>query len=118
MELSISQDRSGEVAVVRVAGRFDAHQAPQVRRWLLERRQQGVNQIVVNLEAVTFVDSTALAALVIGLKHSREAGGDLHLCGLEGPVTVIFDLTRMDRVFPIYRNETEAVAAFRMPAAA
>lgn len=65
------------------------------------------------MTSVSFVDSTALAALVQGMKHSRQQGGDLRLCGLGQSVRIIFELTRLDRAFEIYAKPKEAIASFQ-----
>lgn len=67
---------------------------------------------MVNLEQVNFVDSTALATLVQGMKRARQQGGDLYLAHLQPPVRMIFELTRLDKAFAIYASEEEAVRAF------
>ena len=97
--------------VVRLGGRFDAHEVPDVRKVLGELTTQGSNKIVVSLAEVNFIDSSGLASLVQGMKHCRGAGGDLYLCELRQPVRVIFELTRLDRAFVVLGSEADAVAA-------
>ena len=98
------------ITVLRLGGRFDAHEVPDVRKALGEMTSQGNNKIVVSLAEVNFVDSSGLASLVQGMKHCRSAGGDLCLCDMRQPVRVIFELTRLDRAFAVFGNEAEAVA--------
>ena len=64
------------------------------------------------MEAVNFVDSAGLAALVKGMKRSRELGGNLVIFGLQQPVRIIFELTRLDKAIDIFDNEDDAVASF------
>ncbi len=66
----------------------------------------------MNLAGVQFVDSTALATLVQGMKRCRQLKGDLRLCGLQQPVRMIFELTRLDKAFEIFSGEDEAIQAF------
>jgi anti-sigma B factor antagonist len=100
------------VTVVRLGGRFDAHEVPDVRKALGDVTGQGNTKIVVNLAEVNFVDSSGLATLVQGMKHCRSAGGDLYLCNLRQPVRVIFELTRLDRAFAVFGDEAEALGGF------
>jgi anti-sigma B factor antagonist len=93
------------VHVVDLQGRLDAHQGKQVDQKLAEV-MHSTNQTVVNMSKVHFIDST-------GLKHHREKNGDLVLCELQQPVRIIFELTRLERVFQIYATENEAVQAFQ-----
>ncbi|MDP9316276.1 MAG: STAS domain-containing protein [Chloroflexota bacterium] len=102
----------GNVAVLALEGRFDAHVTPPVVEWLEQAANARPAKVVVNLADVNFIDSTALAVLVKGLKRCRQEDGDLHLCCLQQPVRIIFELTRLDKAFEIYAQETEAVEAF------
>jgi anti-sigma B factor antagonist len=98
--------------VLQLKGRFDAHEVEPVRVWMQEQVVMENVKIIVNLEGVNFIDSTALSTLVRGLKHCREKQGDLHLCNLQQPVRVIFELTRLDKAFDIFTGEAEAAQAF------
>jgi anti-sigma B factor antagonist len=100
------------VHVVDLQGRLDAHQGKQVDQKLAEV-MHSTNQTVVNMSKVHFIDSTGLSVLVKGVKHHREKNGDLVLCELQQPVRIIFELTRLERVFQIYATENEAVQAFQ-----
>ena len=113
MNLSSSILEKDGVAVLALEGRFDAYEEPQVRKWLDAQQAAGHAHLIVDLAGVNFIDSTALAALVRGMKLTREAKGDLLLCALRQPVRVIFELTRLDRVFPIFASVDEAVRHFR-----
>jgi anti-sigma B factor antagonist len=104
--------RDGPVAVLDIVGRFDAHTAPAVGEWLTTTIADGQSRIAVNLAGVAFLDSTALGTLVRGLKRCRERQGDLHLCGLQRPVQVVLELTRLDSVFKTFPDEDAAVRAF------
>ena len=100
------------IKILQLAGRFDAHTAPQVRQWMDVATAAGPARIAVDLQLVNFIDSTALAALVQGMKRSRQQNGDLVLFGLQQPVRIIFELTRLDKAFAILEDETAALAYF------
>jgi anti-sigma B factor antagonist len=106
MELKTAELNGALVA--RLAGRFDAHEVPQVRAWFDARKPA---RAIVDLSGATFLDSAALSLLVQQMKHCRERGGDLALCGLAQPVRIIFELTRLDRAFRIAPDEAGALAA-------
>ena len=102
----------GKTAILQPVGRFDAHTAPPVAEALAEALEASLKNAVVNLSEVSFMDSTALATLVQGMKRCRQADGNLHLCCLQQPVRIIFELTRLDRAFDIFETEAEALHAF------
>ena len=113
--MSITTHLHGQVAVIELSGRFDAHQAPAVKAW--QDAPGAPANLVVDLSGVTFIDSTALATLVSGMKRCRQLGGDLHLCGLRQSVRIIFELTKLDRAFEIFSDQAEAIGAFGAPVA-
>ena len=102
----------GNIKVISLSGRLDAYTIPASRKLLDEALESQHPEIVVNMQAVNFVDSTALSALVQALKRSRNLNGNLRLCCLQQPVRMIFELTRLDKIFEIFSSEREAVQAF------
>jgi anti-sigma B factor antagonist len=110
--MDITTKEIKDVTVVRLVGRFDAYTAPAVKTKFLELQAAGQVKIVADLSSVDFVDSTGLATLVAGLKHCRQAGGDLKLAGLRSRVRMVFELTRLDCAFRIHENETAALNEF------
>lgn len=88
--------------VVRLEGELDAFVAPELRDHLhraVERRGPG-GVLIVDLERVTFMDSTILGALVGAMRRMREQGGELQLVYPPPPASRIFELTGLDSVFP------------------
>jgi anti-sigma B factor antagonist len=102
----------GDVEVLAIKGRFDNTTAPAVAEWLEKTIGHPRIRVVVNLAGTNFVDSTALATLVQGLKRCRQQSGDLHLCSMQRPVYMIFELTRLDKAFNIFVDEAHAIQAF------
>jgi len=100
------------VKILALSGSFNNYTAPSAREWLDEAAAQPPAYLVVNLSEVNFIDSTALSTLVSGMKRSRELQGDLRLCGLQQPVRMIFEMTRLDQVFEIFNGEADAIQAF------
>lgn len=84
-----------------LTGRFDAHEVDGFRGRLDEVIDGGSSSVTIDLAGVNFIDSSALAELVRGMKHARERGGDLVLRSPSDPVRVIFELTGLDRAFVI-----------------
>jgi anti-sigma B factor antagonist len=110
--MEIIKSSRNSIPVLQLKGRFDAHEVEPVNAWFAEQGQAGNVKIIVNLEGVNFIDSTALSSLVRGLKICREKNGDLHVCTLQQPVRVIFELTRLDKAFDIFATEEDAAKGF------
>jgi len=108
MELTTFAPQSS-IAGLRIKGRFDAYEAPHVLTWLELAFEAKPRLIVINLAEVDFIDSSALAVLVKGLKRIRERGGNLVLCELPKPIRTVFELTRLDKAFDLLATEQEAL---------
>lgn len=89
------------VAVIKLSGdKLNAANSKAFRDALLPAVSQG-GKIVLDLQSLTFMDSSGVGALLACLRHVNEQGGDLKLCGVQKPVKVLFQLVRMYRVFDI-----------------
>lgn len=102
----------GNITVLAIAGRVDSYTVPQLREQLRLAASKKQPNLIVDLADVSFLDSSGLAALVYGMKHCRENGGDMCLCSPQQSVRMILELTRLDQAIDIFPSETEAVASF------
>jgi anti-sigma B factor antagonist len=108
--MNIHTTKTDETTIMRLQGRFDSYEGKVLTRWL--EGTPNVRQLVVNMTEVDFLDSSALSLLVQVMRLCRQNGSDIHLCGLQKPVITIFELTRLDKVFRIFEDETAAIKAF------
>jgi len=88
--------------------RIDAHNSGELKEVILRLIEQGEVNIIVQLERVRFIDSSGLGALLSGYKNAAAKSGKLALVGLQQQVLSMFELTRLNRVFEIYADLTEA----------
>lgn len=108
--MNITEERRGEVLVLQIGEtRLDAARAPALRDELLRHIDAGHSQIVLDLSATEFMDSSGLGALVSAVKRLGSRG-TLAIAGAQGAVTRLFALTRMDRVFALHPTADDAVA--------
>jgi anti-sigma B factor antagonist len=110
--MEFTSSSNGTITIVYISGRFDSYEIPNIQPWF--DQQTGGNQprVVVNLAEVDFIDSSALALLVKGMKRCRQQNGDLVICELQQPVKIIFELTRLDRAFYLFETQPQAVRYF------
>jgi anti-sigma B factor antagonist len=86
------------IGVVTPRGRLNMVSARQLKELLSGLVNGGTTRIVVDLAETTFLDSSALGALIAGLKSARQAGGDLRIARPTPEVLMVFELTNMDKV--------------------
>jgi anti-sigma B factor antagonist len=97
--------------VIELGGEVDLYTAPEFKERMVQVIEDGKKQVVVDLSDATFIDSTTLGVLVGGVKRLRPAGGSLALVCKDENICKIFEITGLDRVFPIYETRDEALAA-------
>jgi anti-sigma B factor antagonist len=99
----------GGAYVIAVAGEADLYSSPQLRQELAAVIDAGAKEVVVDLTKTTFIDSTALSALVEATKRLRPAGGRLALVCVDPNLVKIFRITALDRLLPLYSSRAEAL---------
>lgn len=111
MDLSLETREVEGTTLVTVGGEIDVYTAPKLRDKITELVAAGAYRIVIDLEAVEFLDSTGLGVLVGGLKKVRAHDGSLRLVCTQDRLLKIFRITGLAKVFDIHATPDEAVAA-------
>jgi anti-anti-sigma factor len=93
--------------VVSVSGEIDMATAPQLERALLAAEQER-NGLVLDLQGVGFLDSTALHVLLRASERLNERGRVLHVVCGQGPVRRLFELTVLTATFRIHSDRDAA----------
>ncbi len=96
--------------IVSVGGEIDVYTAPKLRDKITELVAAGTFDIVIDMEAVEFLDSTGLGVLVGGLKKVRAHDGSLHLICNQDRLLKIFRITGLAKVFTIHESADAALA--------
>ena len=113
-----SERRDGGVVVITIAGELELRAGADLKSRLSDAVDSGARTIVVDMSAVTFIDSTGLGALVGGLKRVRAVDGELALVCVDRSIVRIFEITGLDRVFPLHETLADALSHVQLPVAA
>ena len=98
--------------VITVAGEIHVSTAPQFSRLLNAAIAGGKTAVVLDLDAVTFIDSTGLSVLLNGLRRVTRKGGSLVLVCKNPTVLRLFQITRLDATFDIQPSRRVALRRF------
>jgi anti-sigma B factor antagonist len=93
--------------VVALAGELDLVDAAGVAAALVTVAEREP-EIIVDLAALEFIDSSGVAALARGRKLARHAGGDLLLAAPRQHVLRVLAITRLIDDFSVYASVEEA----------
>lgn len=109
--MSFSLERTDDVLIVTVDGQLVVTNRQEFKQAILDAVAQGAKLVVVDFTTSGYIDSSGLGALVSLSRRLREAGGDLRLVGLNDDLRTLFELTRLDALFPLYATRAEALGA-------
>ena len=113
MSLRANSRDIGGVIVIDLDGRITLGDGSALLRDLIrENLDQGHKKLLLNLAAISYLDSTGLGELVSGYRLVKSNGGDLKLLNLNKKVTDLLQVTKLYTVFDIHNDEAQAVASF------
>ncbi len=73
---------------------------------------EGRKKLVLNFSAGGFMSSAALGKLITLDKKVKKQGGVLKLCSIRPEIYEVFAITRLDRLFDIKQDESDALGSF------
>jgi anti-sigma B factor antagonist len=97
--------------LVEVQGEVTFSNVGRLRR-RLEQALAASRNVVVDLSAVTFIDSSGLSALLTASTQAREQGGVLGIVLAQGEPPSIFRFRGVDRLLSLYSTREAALAPF------
>lgn len=96
----------------KLTGGPDAETFREVFKSLVD---QGKKNIIVNLEKVSWINSTGLGILISGYTSVRRGGGDLVIMHASDRIESILYVTKLNLLFKAYDSEEAAVESFTAP---
>jgi anti-sigma B factor antagonist len=101
------------VTVVKVSGAIDVASSLELRNVLATVISEAGAHILVDLSAVTLIDSSGVGVLVTAHRQAEAGGASLVLAAPDGPAARVFELTRTNKLLRIERTYEEGLAALR-----
>ena len=97
--------------VLELRGDIDLNEKPKVAAQLEPLIERQIAGIVIDLSHVPYVDSSGLAIFIDALQRVQQYGGRLALAGLQDNVRLVFQISKLDKVFKIFDDSQSALAA-------
>ena len=76
-----------------------------LERLTVEVKSSVDSALLVNMEAVEFMDSAGLMALIKAFRLAQSLGRRFGICSLAPSVRIMFELTQLDKAFEIFENQ-------------
>lgn len=111
MDLQLTTTRSAGRTLVRVVGEIDLYSAPTLLAHFVELLRFGPAHLVVDLEEVSFIDSSGLSVLYGVLKRARASEGSMRLACSHARIVRLFHISGTPRDFVVHDTVDDALRA-------
>ena len=102
--------RTDDRLLVNVDGQLVVGNRQAFKQAVLDEVEQGARLVIIDFSRAAYIDSSGLGALVSLGKRLRELGGDVRLAALNDDLRTLFELTRLDALFPLSASRNVAIA--------
>lgn len=111
MDLSI--EKSGGATVIRIqTARVIYPLLPALVGKTKEEVDGGARSLVLDLSAVSYIDSATIGCIMDIYRLAKDQGGALHILAPQARVETMLSMAGVHKIVPIFREEDEAIRAF------
>ena len=111
--VKIVVEERGEAPLIKLGGRIIGDAVPELGASLRDVIQKGYSQIVIDLQDVEFLDSTAIGVLMGCYTSLRKRGGEMLLTHVPEYIQDILEITRLNTLFHLYEDNESAFNALK-----
>lgn len=112
MSFSVNVRQEGAVSLVAVSGKLTSFEAKAFRELICGLVEKGNTNIVLNLSALEYLDSSGIGELARNYMSVVKKGGTVKVVGLAPRVEEILKVTQLYQVFPEFPDEVSALESF------
>lgn len=108
--MSHTIDKHEKYTIVTVTiPKLDAQVAPAIKTDLVVLKSEGTKNMIIDLSATRYCDSSGLSAILIANRLCKESKGCLAICGIQDSVMKLITISQLDSVLNITPTVQEAV---------
>jgi anti-sigma B factor antagonist len=104
MKVEVTQQ--GKYTIVSLAGDVDMQYSPKAREQILAQLSDR-HHLLVDLSAVSYIDSSGVATLVEGYQLAKNNSLEFGLVGVSDKAMQVLQLARLDKVFVIHPDTAQ-----------
>lgn len=108
MSLRGTRDVRANFQIIRLTGLLDAFSEPTFRKVISRLVDEGPTNLIFDLSAIDFVDSSGVGALVQLVKKAKDAGGSLQLVANPRVLQTV-KLVRLENFLSLRKSVEEAI---------
>lgn len=112
-KLTESLDYDAYVIKIRAADVFDADGSDDVWLFIKTIAEGGAKKLIIDMDALEFIDSYGIGVLINAAKLLRSKQGDIALLNVASKIEIIFRPVKLDRFIKTFSTEADALNFFR-----
>jgi anti-anti-sigma factor len=107
--MQLESRQQGDIAIVQLSGRMDAERAPLFESACVSALREGSRHIVVEMSGLEYISSMGLRSFLSVAKQAKVKQGAVLLCGMQGLVQEVFDMTHVTPLFRLFDTSEAAI---------
>lgn len=101
MNLKIEQINDGNNYLVQLAGEIDVYTAEELSNTVIPLTEDKENNVKVDLEKTTYLDSTGLGVFIAAYKSAKKHESSLEIINTKERVLRLFQITGLDEIIDV-----------------
>lgn len=101
--------------IIEPSGILDGAKGNELRYEIHNILAEGIDILLIDMQKVDFINSSGLGALVLIMQLVRAANAQIFICSINDQVKMLFELTKMDRVFQTFANQDDFIVNYWQP---
>ncbi len=98
-----------DLIIVELKGQLDVYNSGDVDKLIGAYIHRGFNKFVLNLEQVTYLDSSTISVFIHCYQKLEKTNGKFLLAGLQGAPKEVFDMAKLHDVFELFPDIASAL---------
>lgn len=114
-KVDINCHNEGDIIIFDLAGQLDIYNSGELQKLVEAYVARGFNKLVMNLDKVTYLDSSTISVFIGNHQRVKKSGGRFLLANLQGAPRVVFDMAKLHNVFEVFADISSATRSLLAP---
>ena len=110
--MKISEERNNEVLICTPDGEININNSPELRQYFDDIIKRNEKKVIIDFSLLSYIDSSGLATLIEMFQRLKKIGGHMRLSTLNEKVKNVFEITKMNKIFEIFKSREAALKDF------
>lgn len=110
--MNMREEKRSDVLIYFPEKEININNSEQMKKAFEDAVNRNEKKLLVDLSAVSYIDSSGLTMLIEACKALKKVNGHLRLCGMNSKIKNIFEITNLHNFFEIFDTQELALKDF------